>query len=276
MSAQNLRWLRMTKFIEELKKNNYPTVPHMLKILRDLDIDKSIPCACSERTFRRDIESLKVNYNAPIDFDCKKQGYYLTNPKWQFDVPVFTVPKVKARVDTNTLRILFDANREHHVVTFTYTRPNGENSSKIFEPHVITLYNGIWYVRGIERQSKEQRTYAVQRISKITATKDTFTPNKKLVADTKKNGPFDFPKIHNARLRVHADAAFFFQERAENEGYKITPTKDGALFVDLPPIIESELLRFVLGGLGYVQLVKPANLRASVISLAKDVIAANK
>ncbi len=35
-------------------------------------------------------------------------------------------------------------------------------------------------------------------------------------------------------------------------------------------------MRFVLGGFGYVQLIAPANLRASVISLAQEVIAANE
>ncbi len=98
----------------------------------------------------------------------------------------------------------------------------------------------------------------------------------KFIEELKKNGPFDLPKIHNARLRVHADAAFFFQERAANEGYRITPADDGALLVDLPPLLESELMRFVLGGFGCVQLIEPANLRASVVSLAKDVINANR
>lgn len=55
-----------------------------------------------------------------------------------------------------------------------------------------------------------------------------------------------------------------------------TYADDGALFVNLPPITESELMHFVLGGFGYVQLIAPANLRASVISLAQEVIAANE
>ncbi len=276
MRTQTRQWIRLTKFMEELKKNKFPTVSHMVDVLRDADLFEGKPCACSERTLRRDIEILRNDYHAPIAFDRKKQGFYLTDPTWQFEVPVFNTPKVKTQADPKILRLLHDAYQEHRVVSFTYTRPNDDSVQRLFEPHILTLFNGIWYVRGIERKNRERRTYAIHRMTQLTITKETFKSDRKLIAETKKNGPFDFEKISNARLRVDADAAFFFQERAEAEGYRLTPTKDGSFLVDLPPITETDLLRFVLGGFGAVELLKPAKLRPKIITIANDIIAANK
>ncbi len=272
MSNQSRQWMRLTKFIEELKKNKYPTVRHMLKVLRDADIDEGMPCSCSERTFRRDMDTLRDDYHAPIAFDYKKKGFYLTDPTWQFDVPVFSTPKIKAHVDAKVLRKLFDAHRTHRVVAFNYAPPNGKELKMIFEPHIITLFNGIWYVRGRERQIDERRTYAVQRISDVVFSKDTFKPDRQLIADTKKNGPFDLPKIENAVVRVDADATFFFRERAEAAGYVIKKEKDGTTFVYLPPMIESEIIRFVLSGCGSVCLEKPQTLREKIATVAQTIL----
>ncbi len=268
MSTQSKQWMRITKFIEELKRNNFPTVSYMLKVLRDADIDEGMPCSCSERTFRRDIDTLRNDYHAPIAFDRKKQGFYLTDPNWQFDVPVFSTPKVKAPVDAKILRLLYDANRTKKVLSLIYTRPNDAGELKIFEPHIITLFNGVWYVRGIERQVKEPRTYAVQRITKAKLTNQNFVINKQLVADTQKNGPFDFPKIEGATLKISPKASYFFAERAEAEDYTLKLQKDGSFLVLLPPLTEDELIRFVLSGGGAVELVKPKTLRKKIITCA--------
>ncbi len=266
----------MTKFIEELKKNNHPTVAHMLKVLRDADIDEGIPYSCSERTFRRDIETLKNNYLAPIAFDFSKEGYYLTNPTWQFDIPVFsTPPKVKVPVNANILRTVFDATREKKVLSLTYTHSNSESEQKKFEPHIITLHNGVWYVRGIERPKKVIRTYAVQRITNISLMKCSFVINRKLVADVKKNGPFDFVKISNILLQVKPGGVPYFREREKTEDYAIKMEKDGSALIRIPPMTESDAVRFVLGSLGAVRVVKPTTLRKRVLAFAQDILKAN-
>ncbi len=271
----SMRMIRLVKFVEEMKKNHFPNVPHMMRVLRDADYYEGLPIGCNERTIRRDIQALRDDFHAPIAFDAKRKGFYLTDPDWQFDVPVFVERHVKAPVDKGVLNALFDAVRDHRCVSFTYTPTNGEPHPRTFEPHVVTLYRGIWYVRGYKVPDGERRTYAIQRITDVVPLTDTFKPDRALVADTKTNGPFDFPKITDARLRVDPDAASFFQERAAGEDYSLTWQDDGSLIVDLPPLLESELIRFVLGGFGAVRLIRPEGLRKEILDCAQGVLDAN-
>ncbi len=278
MSTQSLQLIRMAKFIEELKKNRYPTVETMLLLLREADIDEGIPYTCSERTLRRDIGVLKKDFRAPIVFDRKHNGYALTDPAWQFVVPVFAPPpQVKAHVNPKVLRTLFDAHREKKIVNFVYKSPNKEDVLRTLEPHVLTLYRGIWYVRGKKPGSHDIRTYAVQRIPRIRKIDETFVPDQKLIDETMGNGPFDFEKRSDVIVEIEPSSLYYFEERASAEGYKILEEKaDGTALVQLPPMTELEVLRFILGGFGEVRLVSPDSLRQAILESIQCIAAVHR
>ena len=90
MSVQSRQALRLMKFVAEMKKNNYPNAGSFVKLLRKADVDENIDCACSSRTILRDIDTLQKEYHAPIDYDASRRGYYLTNPDWEFSVPIMS------------------------------------------------------------------------------------------------------------------------------------------------------------------------------------------
>ncbi len=276
MSSRSVQTIRLLKFVEEMKKGRYPNVPYMRHLLRDADVDEGIPLECEERTIRRDIKVLKDDYHAPIEFDRKRKGFYLTDPTWQFAPPATQEKQsVKALVDAKIMRVLREAHRTSRVLKFTYHEPHHLPVEHLFEPHVITLYNGIWYVRGKDARTKAVRTFQPHRIKSALLAKETFRPDQKLIAETHKKGPAYEEKILGARFHVKADAAFFFEERATGEGYKIERQADGSLIVDVPPLILADLVYFVLSGRGYIRLLEPADLRPLVIEFAQEVIAAN-
>ena len=66
MSIQSRQALRLMKFVAELKKHNFPNAGSFAKMLRKIDVDENISCACSSRTVLRDIEVLEKEYNAPL------------------------------------------------------------------------------------------------------------------------------------------------------------------------------------------------------------------
>ncbi len=277
MSTRSMQTIRLMKFVEAMKKGRYPNVPDMVRMLRDADIDEGLPIQCEERTVRRDIKVLRDDYHAPIAFNRKQQGFYLTDPTWQFSPPAtpHDDQRVKACVDPKTMRIVREAHRTCHVLKFSYHEPHREPVEHLFEPYVVVLYNGIWYIRGKDHRTKEVQTFQPHRIKNASLEKQVFRPDQKVIVETRKKGPACEEKISGARFHVKADAAFFFEERATGEGYKIARQADGSLIVDVPPLILGDLLYFVLSGRGYIRLLEPADLRPLVIECAQEVIAAN-
>ena len=53
-------------------------------LMRKLDIEENLNVACSAKTIYRDIQTLKNDFNAPIEFDPSRNGYFLTEPDWKF------------------------------------------------------------------------------------------------------------------------------------------------------------------------------------------------
>lgn len=83
MSISSRQMQRLLLIIEELKKNQYPNRNDLIK-----KYNRCTDYSVSARTLARDIETLKNEFNAPIDFDYEANGYYLKNPEWDLDVPV--------------------------------------------------------------------------------------------------------------------------------------------------------------------------------------------
>ncbi len=327
MSIQSRQAIRLIKFVAELKKNNYPNAKQFKQLLRNADIDENIDCACSERTIMRDISILKDIYHAPIAFDARQKGFYLTDSAWQFDVPVITedllsmaligtrlasgiLPEpvradmknalaktltqnhseffdetmiesllcatgVKAAVSPTIFKTIFDAWRTRHILSLSYKKPNKPQEAKLFEPHIVAFYHGVWYVKGYERRQKEPRSYAIQRIAAAKATCEIFKTDKKLVAETNTNGIFEYPKITDVELHADASVAFYFYEHQKAKGFTIHPQKDGSLIVQLKPAIEHELIRWVLGEGGRVQVLKPTSLRQKIHNAAQSILTAH-
>ena len=63
--VKSLRLLQLEKAIQNL---NYPSVE---RLMDELEV--------SRRTILRDIDELKIYYNAPIEYDRLQKGYYFTD-----------------------------------------------------------------------------------------------------------------------------------------------------------------------------------------------------
>ena len=89
MSVSSRQMQRLLLIVEELKKNQYPNRNDLFKFLKSAEYssDKG-GYSVSTRTLARDIDTLKNEFNAPIDFDYAANEYYLKNPEWDFETPV--------------------------------------------------------------------------------------------------------------------------------------------------------------------------------------------
>lgn len=332
MSVQSRQVLRLLKFVAELKKNSYPNASSFVKLLEKADTEEAatLPCRCrvSPRTIARDIETLKIDYNAPIEYDPVYRGYFLRDPEWELGVPIFDdellsmamlgtrlssdiLPEpvkgkadsamdkvlsgnhsaffddamiesilcatgIKSAVDPVVFKKIFDAWRLHQVVELTYHKPNAPESDRRFEPHILAFRNGVWYTKGHEYKTRAVKVYAIQRILGVKFADDTFVSDKKLIEETRKNGLFVYPKISGIRLRCDASIAFYLREHQHVKQFKVEPQDDGSLIITLLPAVEHEVIRWILGESGKVEVLYPPELRAKVAAAARVIWERNR
>ena len=89
MDKKSEQLLRKLKFIAEAKKNNYPNAGSFARTLSQYEGEDGEPFGCSPRTIARDIKALIEVHKAPLEYDAVNRGYYLRDPSWEFNVPVF-------------------------------------------------------------------------------------------------------------------------------------------------------------------------------------------
>ncbi len=88
MPVNKKQFLRMIKLVAEMRRNAYPNASRFVKLLRNAEDMENLNIACSERTIMRDIDALKKDFHAPIQFSPENNGYYLANPYWEFQAPI--------------------------------------------------------------------------------------------------------------------------------------------------------------------------------------------
>jgi len=89
MDKKSEQLMRKLKFIAEARKHNYPNAGDFAKRLSQYEGEDGEPFGCSARTIARDIKDLIEVHKAPLEYDAANRGYYLRNPDWEFNVPIF-------------------------------------------------------------------------------------------------------------------------------------------------------------------------------------------
>ena len=182
---------------------------------------------------------------------------------------------IKAAVDPKIFRAVFEGWRKHQVLSISYRKPNEGTQKRRFEPHIIAFHRGVWYTKGYEYGTKNVKCYAIQRIESVAFGIDTFDTNRQLVEDTRRNGLFEYPKVDGVQLRCDAEIAFYLYEHQKMKKFKIERQKDGSLIITLRPAVEHEVIRWVLGEGGHIEVLYPPELRQKVAEAGKRIVAKN-
>lgn len=82
---------RLYRIIEKIKEGTFPNIQQL----------KEEEGVC-ERTIKRDIQTLKYSFNAPIAYSKSKQGYYLTK-NWEFPFPELSAGEILLLFIANNL-----------------------------------------------------------------------------------------------------------------------------------------------------------------------------
>ena len=89
---------RLIMLASELKQNKYPNTKSFAEKLRNLDIDENQNISCAAKTIQRDFKILKEEYDAPIEYDSERRGYYLRHHGWSFQCPIFEEQEIVSAI----------------------------------------------------------------------------------------------------------------------------------------------------------------------------------
>ena len=160
---------------------------------------------------------------------------------------------------------VFQAWRERHVLHLTYRKGNtGEVTERDFEPHIVAYRKGNWYLKGVNLADDRVIVLAIFRILKAEITRFEFKIRKDILKQTEEEGLFNYPKIENIRVKCAPGIAYYLYEQQKAKKLVITPQEDGSLIVVLPPSVEAEALRWILGEGGNVEVLEPQWLRKKI------------
>ena len=171
---------------------------------------------------------------------------------------------IKASIDPQVFKAVFDAWRRKQAVRLKYRNPKGEVAEYDFEPHIIAFHRGAWYVKGYKFGTKEIRIYAIQRIVSLHGGVGCFETDKKLLEETRKKGLFNYEKIAGIKLHCDASIAFYIYEQQKKFRSRIERQADDSLIVTLNPAVEHEVVRWVLGEAGRIEVLEPESLRKKI------------
>jgi predicted DNA-binding transcriptional regulator YafY len=173
----------------------------------------------------------------------------------------------------STLLALADAASRHQSVTIAYTAWRGRDSVRGFDPYGLVLHSGRWYVTGWDHESREIRTFRLDRVRSAEPGAGTFTPP----------GDFDpvqqvlaglsaVPYRHAVSVILHTDLDTVRRRILRSVG-QLTEVPGGVRLTARAERLAGAAQ--MLAGLGYPFTVEePAELRAEVRALADRLLAA--
>lgn len=178
---------------------------------------------------------------------------------------------MKAAINPEIFKKLFDAWRRKRMVTIRYRDPQGKETESDFEPHLIVFHKGLWYAKGYIYNTKNLRIYACQRILSVTSNPQGFETDRKLIDDTRRKGLFNYPKVEGIRLHCDASIAFYIYEQQKVFKSKIERQEDGSLVVALNPTVEHDVIRWILAEAGRIQVLEPKALREKIAEAGRNI-----
>ena len=157
----------------------------------------------------------------------------------------------------------------------------GTVSSYILEPHVLSFYDGLWYIKAVIVSENGEtlpertiRTLALNRFQFAAIYPGKFTLDMRLVQEVNEGNLFNFPVVEEVVLRFTDYAIPYARENYEPE--LIEEQTDGSLLVTIYDVPDFKIINLVLNEGGAVQVISPPELAEKVVKKAERVIKANR
>ena len=176
---------------------------------------------------------------------------------------------------------VFTAWQTLHGLSVKYSKASsGQVVSYVIEPHVLSFYDGLWYVKAVIVSENGEtlperfvRTLALNRFQFAAIYPGRFTLDMRLVEEVNEGNLFNFPVVEEVVLRFTDYAIPYARENYEPE--LIEEQSDGSLLVTIYDVPDFKIINLVLNEGGAVQVISPPELAEKVVEKAERVIKAN-
>lgn len=171
-------------------------------------------------------------------------------------------------------RRLFEAARDRRVVSMQYfSAKAGSAKSYTVEPYRLALAQGGLYLVAWVPAYDEFRTFATERIERLSVSEDTFKASRKLPATlfASSMGVFSGDP-EPVELEFTPAASMFVRSRVWHDSQIFTEQPDGALRMSLHVSNDWALRNWLLGFGADVRVLAPAALGAAITSECRRVL----
>lgn len=191
---------RYLQVLQLLQKSKFPTIAEMLDRITDSGIK------VSERQLKRDIESLRAEFGLNIQYSAYQRGYFLENEELTF--PYFlkllefsqnmdllksylkegsNIAEIMDFEDYNSfiglqfIRDIAFSIKQQSEINLKYKRFDGEAEKEyLVQPYLLREYLNRWYVIGILCDTREIRTFGLDRIVELQNSGKRFKKDPKI------------------------------------------------------------------------------------------------
>jgi len=168
-----------------------------------------------------------------------------------------------------TIQILNDAVLEDRTVRMRYrTGRTGAVSTRELDPYRVWYRSGGLYVVGFDHKSGEVRTFAVERIRALDATRQRFERDAAFDFDTYIGASFGVIAEPATRVRILFERrwASYVEERTWHESQRLTRRPGGRLELEMQVGGAAELRTWILSFGSGAEVLEPAALRDAVVA----------
>ena len=186
------------------------------------------------------------------------------------------------RVSPDVFQTVFEAWRMQAPILVKYRRAgDGHVLQMTVEPHVLTLFDNVWYIKGHLRKTDKIITeekpviiLALHRMLGALKIDGHFQPDLKMIEEVNNGILFDVKRLDCVEILLIESSVTWSVEAFPNA--RLRKNDDGTAVLMLTDIEEYRVLNFVMTSAGKASVLSPEWLREKVIGYAQAVALANE
>ncbi len=190
----------------------------------------------------------------------------------QVTVPLFSGSRDYSRV-AQQLTQLREALLYQYGITLSYApQGRGKTQSYEVEPYTLIVYKGGLYLLGYARNRKALRTFAVERIKKITVSRERFEIPQEFNPEEELCQAFGIvaQPVMTVRVRFSAEIAPAVRERSWHASQRIKEEPGGGIILSFEAGGEMEILAWILSFGAHAEVLEPPALRREVKRVIRE------
>jgi predicted DNA-binding transcriptional regulator YafY len=172
-----------------------------------------------------------------------------------------------ARAETVSVETLAKATVDRRRIEMDYHSFVSRRVKKYtIEPHRLTFTNGGLYLYAFVPAYSQMRTFALQRIRKLTVLDETFKPGEVQDEPYRNSlGPYSGGRPERVEIEFLPDVAPYIEEREWHPSQQLTGRDDGSVVLRMEIAVDPALRYWVLGFGLHARVLKPSALAANIL-----------